>query len=92
MIRVPDGKYGEQVVARVKLKPNVRLTAEDIREFCAGKIAAYKIPKHVKIVDSFPMTVTGKIQKFKMREMTTKELGWRPQPESKLRDAIKERS
>ena len=75
VIGVPDGKYGEQVVAWVKLEPGARLTPEDICEFCKGKIAAYKIPKHVKIVDSFPMTVTGKIQKFKMREMTTKELG-----------------
>src|SRR5215472_6704051 len=75
VIGVPDEKYGEQVVAWVKLEPDARLTQEDIREFCEGKIAAYKIPKHVKIVDSFPMTVTGKIQKFKMREMTTRELG-----------------
>ena len=75
VIGVPDGKYGEQVAAWVKLEPNAMLTPEDIRKFCEGKIAAYKIPKHVKIVDSFPMTVTGKIQKFKMREITTKELG-----------------
>jgi len=75
VIGVPDEKYGEQVVAWVKLEANARLTPEEIREFCAGKIAAYKIPKHIKIVDSFPMTVTGKIQKFKMREITTQELG-----------------
>jgi len=75
VIGVPDEKYGEQVVAWVKLEPDARLTPEDIRDFCQGKIAAYKIPKHVKIVDSFPMTVTGKIQKFKMREMSTRELG-----------------
>ena len=75
VIGVPDGKYGEQVAAWVKLEPNAMLTPEDIRKFCEGKIAAHKIPKHVKIVDSFPMTVTGKIEKFKMREITTKELG-----------------
>jgi len=75
VIGVPDGKYGEQVVAWVKLEANARLSPEDIRKFCEGKIAAYKIPKHLKIVDSFPMTVTGKIQKFKMREIATEELG-----------------
>ena len=75
VIGVPDEKYGEQVVAWVKLVPNAGLTPGNIREFCEGRIAAYKIPKHVKIVDSFPMTITGKIQKFKMREMTIKELG-----------------
>ncbi len=75
VIGVPDGKYGEQVVAWVKLEANAKLSAEDIRKFCEGKIAAYKIPKFVKIVDTFPMTVTGKIQKFKMRQMSTEELG-----------------
>jgi fatty-acyl-CoA synthase len=75
VIGVPDAKYGEQVVAWVKLDGNTRLSPEDIRKFCEGKIAAYKIPKHIKIVDSFPMTITGKIQKFKMRQMSTNELG-----------------
>ena len=75
VIGVPDGKYGEQVVAWVKLDANSKLTPEDIRKFCEGKIANYKIPKFVKIVDSFPMTVTGKIQKFKMRQASTEELG-----------------
>jgi fatty-acyl-CoA synthase len=75
VIGVADPKYGEQVVAWVRLDPNARLSPEDIRKFCEGKIAAYKIPKCVKIVDSFPMTITGKIQKFKMREVSTKELG-----------------
>jgi fatty-acyl-CoA synthase len=75
VVGVPDGKYGEQVVAWVKLEANATITAEDIRRFCEGKIAAFKIPKHIKIVDTFPMTVTGKIQKFKMREMSTQELG-----------------
>jgi fatty-acyl-CoA synthase len=75
VVGVPDGKYGEQVVAWVKLEANATLTSEDIRRFCEGKIAAFKIPKHIKIVDTFPMTVTGKIQKFKMRQMSTEELG-----------------
>ncbi|MFY9561493.1 MAG: AMP-binding protein [Terriglobales bacterium] len=75
VVGVPDEKYGEQVVAWVRLEADAKLSPEDIRKFCEGKIAAYKIPKCVKIVDSFPMTVTGKIQKFKMRELSTKELG-----------------
>ncbi len=74
VIGVPDLKYGEQVVAWVKLEAGLKLTAEDIIQFCEGKIAAYKIPKHIKIVDSFPMTVTGKIQKFRMREISIQEL------------------
>ena len=75
VIGVPDAKYGEQVVAWVRLEANSKLSPEDIRKFCEGKIAAYKIPRSVKIVDAFPMTVTGKIQKFKMREVSTQELG-----------------
>lgn len=75
VVGVPDGRYGEQVVAWVKLDANAKLSPEDIRKFCEGKIASYKIPKFVKIVDSFPMTVTGKIQKYKMRQASTEELG-----------------
>jgi len=74
VIGVPDLKYGEQVVAWVKLEPGATLRPEDIIQFCEGKIAFYKIPRHIKIVDSFPMTVTGKIQKFKMRETSTQEM------------------
>lgn len=75
VIGVPDAKYGEEVMAWIQLKPGEEATAEEIREFCRGKIARYKIPKYIKFVDAFPMTVTGKIQKFKMREMAVKELG-----------------
>lgn len=74
-IGVPDLKYGEEVMAWIKLREGVTATADEIREFCRGKIAHYKIPKYIKFVDSFPMTVTGKIQKYKMREMAIKELG-----------------
>ncbi len=74
VIGVPDRKYGEQVVAWVKLEANARLTAEDVQKFCAGKIANYKIPKHIRFVDSFPLTVTGKVQKFRMREISIEEL------------------
>jgi fatty-acyl-CoA synthase len=75
VVGIPDAKYGEQVVAWVKLEAGASLSPEDIRKFCEGKIAAFKVPKYVKIVDAFPMTVTGKIQKFKMREASIKELG-----------------
>jgi fatty-acyl-CoA synthase len=75
VIGVPDEKYGEELCAWVILKPDSAATEEAICEFCRGKIAHYKIPRYVKFVDAFPMTVTGKIQKFKMRETSTAELG-----------------
>jgi len=71
---VPDRKYGEQVMASIILKKGVQMTEDEVREFCKGKIANYKIPKYVKFVDSYPMTASGKIQKFKMRDMAIKEL------------------
>jgi len=71
---VPDRKYGEQVMAAVILKKGVEMSEDEVREFCRGKIANYKIPKYVKFVDSYPMTASGKIQKFKMRDMAIKEL------------------
>ena len=75
VIGVPSEKYGEEVMAWIKLKEDARATEEEIREFCRDKISYYKIPKYIKFTDEFPMTVTGKIQKFKMREMAMKELG-----------------
>lgn len=71
---VPDTKYGEQVMAAIKLKEKVSATAEEIIDFCRGSIANYKVPRYVKFVDEFPMTASGKIQKFKLREMAIKEL------------------
>ncbi|HEY5005875.1 MAG TPA: AMP-binding protein, partial [Ktedonobacteraceae bacterium] len=68
-------KYGEEVVAWVKLKPATEATAEEIITFCKGQIAHYKIPRHVLFVDNFPMTVTGKIQKYLMRQQSIEELG-----------------
>ena len=61
-------------MAAVILKKGVEMTEEEVREFCRGKIANYKVPKYVKFVDSYPMTASGKIQKFKLREMAIKEL------------------
>jgi fatty-acyl-CoA synthase len=75
VIGVPDPKYGEEIMAWVQLKTGESATTEEIREFCQGKIAHYKIPRYVKFVDSFPMTVTGKIQKFVMRQQSIEELG-----------------
>ena len=71
---VPDKKYGEQVMAAIILKKGMAMSEEEVREFCKGKIANYKIPKYVKFVEGYPMTASGKIQKFKMREMAIKEL------------------
>ncbi len=75
VIGVPDEKYGEELCACIILKPGTQASAEDIRAFCTGKIAHYKVPRHIKFVDVFPMTITGKVQKFVMRENAKKELG-----------------
>jgi fatty-acyl-CoA synthase len=75
VIGVPDAKYGEELMAWVKLRAGATLTGEDIRRLCRGQIATYKIPRYYKFVDEFPMTVTGKVQKFRMREMAIRELG-----------------
>lgn len=72
---VPDKKYGEEICAWVKLREGAGASPEDIKAFCEGQIAHYKIPRYVKFVDDFPMTVTGKIQKYKMREAMAEELG-----------------
>ncbi len=75
VIGVPDEKYGEELCAWVKLRPGAELTAEDVRAFCVGKIAHYKVPRYVHFTQDFPMTVTGKVQKFKMRAASIAELG-----------------
>jgi fatty-acyl-CoA synthase len=74
VIGVPDERYGEELCAWVILRDDVSASEEDIREFCRGKIAHYKIPRYVRFTAELPMTVTGKIQKFKMREISTFEL------------------
>ena len=75
VIGVPDERFGEEVMAWVMLKPGEIADSEEIREFCRGRIAHFKIPRYVKVTDEFPMTVTGKIQKFRMREMAVEQLG-----------------
>jgi fatty-acyl-CoA synthase len=75
VIGVPDAKYGEEICAWVKLRPGHHLTEQELREFCTGQIAHFKIPRYLRITTEFPMTVTGKVQKFKMRDTSITELG-----------------
>ena len=75
---VPDARYGEEICAWIKLRPGVSLTEADLQSHCRGQIAHQKIPRYVRFVDSFPMTVTGKMQKFLMRESMERELGLQP--------------
>ena len=72
---VPDIKFGEEVCAWIQLQPGTSCTAEEIREYCQNQIAHYKIPRYIRFVTEFPMTITGKVQKFAMREHMMKELG-----------------
>jgi fatty-acyl-CoA synthase len=72
---VPDPRYGEELMACVRLAAGGSCTEEDLRELCRGRIAHYKVPRHIRFVDEFPMTVTGKVQKFKMRDAAVAELG-----------------
>jgi fatty-acyl-CoA synthase len=75
VIGVPDARYGEEICAWIKLREGQSATPEEIREFCKGQIAHYKIPRYVEFVPDFPMTITGKIQKFVMREAVEDRLG-----------------
>jgi fatty-acyl-CoA synthase len=75
VIGVPDLKYGEAVCAWVRLREGETATIEELREFCRGQIATYKIPRYIRFTSEFPTTVTGKIQKFMMREISIRELG-----------------
>ncbi len=74
VVGVPDAKYGEAVCACVRLRGGVAATEQDIIEFCRGRIAHYKVPRHVRFVDSFPLTVSGKVQKYLIREQLRSEL------------------
>jgi fatty-acyl-CoA synthase len=75
---VPDERYGEELAAFVVLRDGASATEDELREWCRGKIAHYKVPRYVRFVDEFPMTVTGKVQKFKLRESAMDELGLVP--------------
>jgi fatty-acyl-CoA synthase len=75
VIGVPDARFGEELMVWIKLRAGQAMSDDELREFCRGKIAHYKIPRYVKFVDAFPMTVTGKVQKYLMRETAKVELG-----------------
>ena len=75
VIGVPDERYGEELMAWVRVREGATLTEDEVREFCKGRIAHFKVPRYVKFADEFPMTVTGKVQKFMMREQAIEELG-----------------
>jgi fatty-acyl-CoA synthase len=75
VVGIPDERLGEIVLAWIRMKPGASAAEDEIQKFCEGKIAYFKIPQHIRFVDEFPMTVTGKIQKFKIREAEIKERG-----------------
>ena len=75
IVGVPDQKYGEVLAAWIIPKQNVELTEEEVKQFCKENIAHYKIPKYFRFVQEYPMTITGKIQKYKITEMMIEELG-----------------
>jgi fatty-acyl-CoA synthase len=75
VIGVPDVKFGEEIMAWVKLRDGSELTPGELTAFCKGKIAHFKVPRYVRFVPEFPMTVTGKVQKFRMRELAIEDLG-----------------
>jgi fatty-acyl-CoA synthase len=75
VVGVPDARYGEQLLAAVRLQPGATVTEDELREFCRGTIAHYKVPAYVQFVDEFPMTVTGKVQKYRLREQAIETLG-----------------
>jgi fatty-acyl-CoA synthase len=75
VIGVPDLRYGEEIMAWVRLREGASLDGEALRQFCRDRIAHFKVPRYVKFVDEFPLTVTGKVQKYKMREQAVVELG-----------------
>jgi fatty-acyl-CoA synthase len=78
VIGVPDPRYGEELCAWVRLREGQQVTGDELRDWCRGKVATFKIPRYWRFVDEVPMTVTGKVQKFKMRETSVAELGLEP--------------
>ncbi|MED1918135.1 AMP-binding protein [Bacillus thuringiensis] len=75
IVGVPDAKYGEQVLACIRVKPHETLSEDEMRNYCEGKIAHYKIPRYIQFIDEYPMTASGKIQKFKLREQALELFG-----------------
>jgi fatty-acyl-CoA synthase len=79
VVGLPDQKYGEELCAWIKLRAGESLTEQEVRGYCQGQIAHYKIPRYVVFVSEFPMTVTGKIQKFLIRRQMMEKLGLKEQ-------------
>jgi fatty-acyl-CoA synthase len=75
VVGVPDARYGEELCAWVRLREGRQVTGDELRDWCRGQIASFKVPRYWRFVEEFPMTVTGKVQKFKMREASVAELG-----------------
>lgn len=83
VVGVPDAVYGEELVAWIRLRPGAEaMTAEQLRDFCQGRLSHYKIPRYVRIVEEFPMTVTGKVRKVEMRQVSIEELGLRAEAQT----------
>jgi fatty-acyl-CoA synthase len=80
VVGLPDPKYGEELCAWIIAKSGQTITEDEVRAFCQGQIAHYKIPRYISVVAQFPMTASGKIQKFRIREMTAEQLGLRGAP------------
>jgi fatty-acyl-CoA synthase len=74
VVGLPDKRYGEELCAWIVAKPDETISENEIREFCKGQIAHFKVPAYIRFVTQFPMTVTGKVQKFKIRELMKEEL------------------
>jgi fatty-acyl-CoA synthase len=77
VIGVPDARYGEELCACIILRPGTAASVAEIREFCSGRIARFKIPRYVRFLEAFPMTVTGKVPKYLLRQQMAAELGLR---------------
>jgi fatty-acyl-CoA synthase len=75
VVGVPDGRMGEEVMAWVILREGMSLDADELRRFCRAQLAHFKVPRYVRFTSAFPLTVTGKVQKFRLREMAIEELG-----------------
>ena len=75
VIGVPDPRFGEELMALIMTRGGATLDRDQVADYCKGKIAHYKVPRYVQVVDEFPMTVTGKVQKYKLREAAISELG-----------------
>ena len=74
---MPDVRYGEELMAWVTLRQGATMSIDELRDYCQGRIAHYKVPRYLHVADEFPMTITGKIQKYKMREAAIEMLGLR---------------